>query len=87
MATRKLKTLFTTEELAEKAIADIQMMTPDEKAHVRAKLRKAFGPTDSQRMLGGLAGAAKVIQAEEKMKNQQFERFDKMTTESEKYRN
>jgi len=68
MPKRRLKTSFTTEELGEKLIEDIQMMTPDEKAHVRAKLRKAFGPSDSQRMLSGLARAAQIIQAEEKIK-------------------
>jgi hypothetical protein len=87
MARRKLKTSFTTEELGEKLIADIQMMTPDEKAHVRAKLRKAFGPSDSQRILSGLARAAQVVQAEERTRNQQLELFETLTTENQKYVN
>ena len=86
-AKRKLKTSFTTEQLGEKLVADILMMTPDEKAHVRAKLRKEFGPSESQRMLSGLARAAQVIQAEEKIKKQQLERFETMITENQKYAN
>jgi len=38
-----MRTRYTTEQLAEKGIRDIQAMSKDEKAHVRAKLRKALG--------------------------------------------
>ena len=34
--------LVTLEELAEIVIKKIREMTPDEKAHLRAKLRRAF---------------------------------------------
>ena len=38
-----MQTSYTTEQLAEKAIRDIKKMNPDEKAHIRAKLRRALG--------------------------------------------
>lgn len=37
-----MQTSYTTEQLAEKLIRDIQEMTPDEKAHLRAKIKRAF---------------------------------------------
>lgn len=36
--------LMTIHQIMEKLATDIEKMTPDEKAHVRAKLRKAFLP-------------------------------------------
>lgn len=35
--------IMTIEQLAAKAIEDIEQMSADEKAHLRAKLQKAFG--------------------------------------------
>jgi hypothetical protein len=38
------KTTGTLQELMEILIKDISSWTPDEKAHLRAKLRRAFSP-------------------------------------------
>ena len=40
----QIKTGATIEELAAIIIADIRKWTPDEKAHLRAKLRREFFP-------------------------------------------
>jgi hypothetical protein len=44
MAKRKPREAMTTEQLAEKVLQDVKEMSPDEKAHVRAKLDREFLP-------------------------------------------
>jgi len=50
-------------------------------------MRKEYGPSDFQRMIRGLTEAAKLIAAEEEIKRDQMELFDKMKTEDSKYTN
>jgi hypothetical protein len=59
---------MTTEQLAEKAVKDVKdvkQMSPDEKAKLRTRLRREFGPGDAARKLAGLAVAARRCAAEE----------------------
>jgi hypothetical protein len=46
----KSKTSMTLDQLAEKAIEDIKAMTPDERAHVRAKLKRELLPKLPQKI-------------------------------------
>jgi hypothetical protein len=52
----------------------------------RKFLPKEYGPAEFQRKIRGLVKAAKVIAAEEKIKRDQLELFDKLKTEDSKYR-
>jgi hypothetical protein len=56
---------MTTEELAKKVIKDIKAMSTDEKAKLRTRLRREFGPADSAKQIGGLAEAASRVAREE----------------------
>ena len=49
MAKRKPKESMTTEQLAEKVLQDLNEMSPDERAHVRAKLDREFLPINEAR--------------------------------------
>jgi hypothetical protein len=65
---RKLQrtdTMMTTEQLAEKAIRDVEQMSPDEKAELRAILDREFGIGNAARKLRGFADAARRCAAEE----------------------
>jgi hypothetical protein len=44
-----MQTSMTIHQLAELVIKEIRKMTPDEKAHLRAKLRRAFGPAPERK--------------------------------------
>ena len=46
---RKLKSSVTTEELGAQIANDIGTWTPDEKAHARAKINRAFAPNSASR--------------------------------------
>lgn len=46
----QIKTSATLEELAKMIIADIRKWTPDDKAHLRAKLKRQFPPKLSQKI-------------------------------------
>jgi hypothetical protein len=48
MVARKRKDSMTTEQLGKKIIADIRLMTPDQKAHARAKLDREFLPKTNE---------------------------------------
>jgi hypothetical protein len=51
MAKRKPTESMTTEQLAEKAIRDIEQMSEQEKALVRFYLHKAFGSLKIRKMI------------------------------------
>jgi hypothetical protein len=57
--------VMTTEQLAEKAIRDVEQMSPDEKAELRALLDRAWGPSNAAKKLRGFADAARRCAAEE----------------------
>jgi hypothetical protein len=46
-AKRQPRTEMTTEQLARKATRDVKRMSPDEKAKLRTRLRREFGPADA----------------------------------------
>jgi hypothetical protein len=56
----KTKRFMTTEEVARKLLRDVQAMSPDEKAKLRARLTREFGPVAQ-----GLAEAARKLAREE----------------------
>ena len=67
-AKRKLQptdNMMTTEQLAEKAIRDVERMSPDEKAELRALLNREFVVAHAARKLEGFADAARRCAAEE----------------------
>jgi hypothetical protein len=47
----KRKTHMTLEQIAAKIIADINKMTPDEKAHIRAKLDREFSTVPAEKKI------------------------------------
>jgi hypothetical protein len=57
--------VMTTGQLAEKAIRDVEQMSPEEKAELRAILDREFGPSNAARKLRGFADAARRCAAEE----------------------
>jgi hypothetical protein len=56
---------MTTEQLVRKATEDVKRMSPDEKAKLRARLTREFGPACIAKKVGGLAEAARRCAAEE----------------------
>jgi hypothetical protein len=42
--------LMTIHQIMDRLIADIEKMTPDEKAHLRAKLLRVFGPAQERKL-------------------------------------
>jgi hypothetical protein len=67
-AKRKLQptdNVMTTEQLAMKATKDVKQMSPDEKAKLRTRLRREFGPADAAKKLEGFADAARRCASEE----------------------
>jgi hypothetical protein len=57
--------MMTTEQLAKNAIRDVERMSPDEKAKLRALLNREFGLVHAARKLEGFADAARRCAAEE----------------------
>jgi hypothetical protein len=70
MKTKKL----TTEQLAKKVVEAVEQMTPDEKAKLRARLRREFGKLHIKTTDGYAAAAAQC--AEEWRQEQLFLNFD-----------
>lgn len=58
-------TAMTTEQLGEKVAEQIEQMSPEEKAELRAILDREFGPSSAARKLKGFADAARRCAAEE----------------------
>jgi hypothetical protein len=64
-AKRKARTAMTTEQVARKLAKDVKEMSADEKAKLRTRLRREFGPADAAKKLEGFAEAARRCAAEE----------------------
>ena len=67
-AKRKLQptdNMMTTEQLAMKVLKDLEQMSPNEKAELRAILDREFGPSSAATKLKGFADAARRCAAEE----------------------
>jgi hypothetical protein len=58
-------TAMTIEQLATKITEDVEQMSPDEKAKLRALLNREFGPSSAATKLKGFAEAARSCAAEE----------------------
>jgi hypothetical protein len=70
----KNKKAMTTEQLAETLVDSVARMDPDEKAHLRARLRREFGKPHIRTTDGYAAAAARC--AEEWRQEQLFLNFD-----------
>jgi hypothetical protein len=64
-AKRKVRTEMTTEQVARKLAKDVKEMSADEKAKLRTRPRREFGPADAAKKLEGFAEAARRCAAEE----------------------
>jgi hypothetical protein len=56
---------MTTEQLVMKATKDVKQMSPDEKAKLRTRLRREFGPANAAKKIRALAEAARKFAAED----------------------
>jgi hypothetical protein len=56
---------MTTEQLAMKIVEQVEQMSPDEKAKLRAILDREFGPAHAAKKLEGFAEATRRCAAEE----------------------
>jgi hypothetical protein len=64
-AKRKVRTAMTTEQIGGKLAKDVKEMSPDEKAKLRTRLSREFGPVDVAKKLEGFAEAARRCASEE----------------------
>ncbi len=64
-AKRRVRTAMTTEQLGKKVAKDVKNMSADEKAKLRTRLTREFGPADAAKKLEGFAEAARRCAAEE----------------------
>jgi len=62
---QRTDTAMTTEQLATKIAEDVEQMSPDEKAKLRALLNREFVVAHAARKLEGFADAARRCAAEE----------------------
>jgi hypothetical protein len=65
---RKLRpsdNVMTTEQLAMKIVEQVEQMSPDEKAKLRALLNREFGPAHAAKKLEGFAEAGRRCAAAE----------------------
>jgi hypothetical protein len=60
-----MRTAMTTEQVARKLLRDVKAMSPDEKAKLRTRLTREFGPANVAKKLEGFAEAARRCAAEE----------------------
>lgn len=64
-AKRKVRTQMTTEQLGREVAKQVEKMSADEKAKLRTRLTREFGPADAPKKLEGFAEAARRCAAEE----------------------
>jgi hypothetical protein len=62
---RKVRTVMTTEQLGREVAKQVKKMSADEKAKLRTRLAREFGPANPAKKLEAFAEAARRCAAEE----------------------